>query len=879
MFDKSSFPDQDLLSLCAILRWFDHDLLQALTDHDKSTIAALFASHFITAMPDGGYCLNEEGRAACEMNPDLELELHTRVFETFLQRMKQPFAASRRFVDEEACLYHLDQLFFILNPRDAWQTIAQHVSAVRQAAPQQACHQQLLALIDGYVLLYTYHYERAEGIFSTLLSHSDLQPNTRIRVLNGLALLNTYQTRYDQALQWYQQMYQLARHDDNLRYQGTALINMGMVYNDLGDYDQALDLTQQSWQIFRQLKDPLREVYALYEIGHNALRLGRWLVAEERLQEAATLAQAQGVTARLGYIYWAQGLLYHMLGDTSQSKAVYQRSLAIVQSPEHNDLKQANDIWWHLGFLYYTQGQSDKALAAYEQAITLAQSLGRTYWLSLIYYQCGNLFRRQGRFDETRNAYEQAIQHLETLRGATKGEEVKIRLLGRPQQLYEAMVLLCLEEKRFVEAFNYVERARSRAFLDQLREKDPTLYETLVQPVVTLNEVQAQLPEGTLLLEFFTIGVIPRGENMINKLPPENTRLREYLTHPPHLLLFVVTRDHFELRRLNLDPNVLQPRVGASSPIRRFLRPRQLSKLYARLIEPIEPLLRQHKQLYLIPHGPLHYVPWMALRSSKGHYLLDQDGPAIALAPSATILLRNCLSKPARQDGGFLALGYNDEGKDALQYAEVEARFLARQLNGQAWVGAQAKSERLIAYNQPLRWLHISTHGVFDPHSPLDSKLRLGLHDAPNVRTIMRDLSLSVNIVTLSACTSGLTHIVPGDELLGLPRAFLYAGAPTVVCAPWEAADLVALLVMEHFYTDLQQDHSPAAALRNAQVAVRTMTGQDLISTLARWRESYPDETDSLSLKLPIILPHQLDSAIFADPTYWALFMLIGRAD
>jgi CHAT domain-containing protein len=265
----------------------------------------------------------------------------------------------------------------------------------------------------------------------------------------------------------------------------------------------------------------------------------------------------------------------------------------------------------------------------------------------------------------------------------------------------------------------------------------------------------------------------------------------------------------------------------------------------------------------------------MALRSADGAYLLDADGPAVALAPSATILLRNCLGRPLARTGGFLALGYNDQGQAALRYAEVEARFLARLMDGQAWVGPEPKTGRLLEHARSVRWLHISGHGVYHPHAPLDSELRLGANDAPTAREIMTGLDLPVDLVTLSACTSGAAHILAGDELLGLPRAFLYAGAPAVVCAPWEASDLVALLVMERFYTYLRQGQPAAAALRDAQVALRAMTGRELLATVARWRAEYPEETETLDF--PLLTPEQLDSTIFTDPASWALFMLIGR--
>jgi CHAT domain-containing protein len=409
-----------------------------------------------------------------------------------------------------------------------------------------------------------------------------------------------------------------------------------------------------------------------------------------------------------------------------------------------------------------------------------------------------------------------------------------------------------------------------------LAGKTPELHDEVAQQVVSLADLQAALPADALLVEYYTTGVLPRGEALINKIPPENARLREHLALPPRVIGFAVTRDHFEVFYPRLDPNTLRPLEGDPGPGRRLLRERLLIHLHEQLIAPLDRWLAGRRLLYLVPHGPLHYVPFMALRSASGEYLLREDGPAIALAPSATILLRNCLSRPRAQGGQAIALGYNDEGEDALRYAEVEAGHVARLAGGAALLGPAPKQHRLAEIGPRARWLHIAGHAVYDPHDPLGSYLKLGAGERLSARQIMSELNLGADLVTLSACMSGVTHVVPGDELLGLQRAFLYAGAPAVICTLWEAADMVALLVMDRFYAGLIGGRAPAEALRDAQVAVRAMTGRDLMATIDRWRAADPGFVAALG-ELPEAPEAALDLSIYADPLYWAPFMLIGR--
>jgi CHAT domain-containing protein len=872
------------------LRWFDREMLGMLAECGENEIEALLASDLVVAAPKstGTYRLRDDIRAGWSTRlrsewPHTELTLQRRVFGYFLRRLRES-SVPERLNAENDCFYHLRELALLLAEYLDWHAIAEFAAAARAAEPQQQRHLLQLQFYNGYVAIRTQEYSRGEAILKALIERSDLEDELRAPILLGLGHAQWYKTHYDRALTFYQQSQAAAARIGDRLFEAQAIIASSMVYSELGYHDQALEFSQQSLHIARALGNRYREAHALYEIGNNAMYLGRWLIAQDHFETAIRLYEMLGVNVRLRMLYWMQGFLHHLLGAETESEAAYLRAVVISQGTKHGEPSIRMDAWLYLGLLYQTQARWDEALAAYDQAIALATQLGNQHWLSLIHYRCGNVFARQGRLDQAYAAYAQAINGIEALRGATETEEIKIGLLGTAQQVYESMVLLCLDLDRPAEAFHYVERARSRALLDLLASRqsqaDPMLYDAMAQPVATLAEVQSQLRADALLLEYFTIGVLPRGESLINQLPAENTRLRKHLTLPPQTIIFAITRDGLEVFRPLFDPNVLRPQPGDPGPGGRLLRDWLLTHLHAQLIAPATALLHGRALLYLIPHGPLHYVPFMALRSAAGAHLLDAAGPAITLAPSATVLLRNCLgrARAAHHSAPLLALGYNDEDEAGLRYAEAEAGHVARLGGGEAWAGPATKSRQLIAAGRQARWLHIAGHAVYDPHDPLGSYIQLGKDDPLSARAIMRDLVLDVDLVTLSACMSGISQVMSGDELFGLQRAFLYAGAPAVVCTLWEAADFVALLVMDRFYTALHAGSPPAGALRDAQVALRSMTGRDLLTTLDRWRAEDPAFVAALG-DLPEVPPDALDAAIYADPFYWAPFMLIGKPD
>ena len=871
MIDDRLPSNLALLAWCAILRRFDRDLLRMLAAPAEDDLAALLASATLTPSADG-YLLPAEQCASIldqlrAEHPLAELTLHTRAFELFLRRLESSDSASRD-ADEQRCLYHLSELRDLLIERMDWRTITGYVAAVRAAGPAQERTRRWLAFYQGYADIRIHDYDHGDPILLELAQQPDLEPALRIRVLHALGHTNWFQTRYDRALALYRQAHALARANDDLFHQGYTLLNMSQIHNDLAQYEQALDLSLQSLELFRTLGNLYRVAHALFEIGNNATYLGRWQMAQQYFQEATALYETLDIAPRLRMLYWNQGFLAHLLGDEAESEAAYLRAL------EFSEPRISMDSYVYLGLLYQTQERWAEALAAYDQAIIWATHLRNWHTLSLIHYRRGNVFQRQARLDDALQAYRDAIELIEDLRGATEDEEIKIGLLGTTQQVYEAMVLLCLACARPVDAFEYVERARSRAFLDTLTRKSPELYDAVAQAVATLPELQSRLPANALLVEYFTTGVVPRGEDLLNKLPPSNTRLREQMLLPPRVLIFAIAQEQVEVHQAALDPNTLRPLPNDPGPGRRLLHGRMLPLLYQRLIEPVRHLLAGRDLLYLIPHGPLHYVPFQALRSADGSYLID--GPMLARAPSATILLRNCLGRHPSRARRVVALGYNDQGDAALLHAEAEARSVARLLDGESWTGAAAKSRLLLEQGRELRWLHVACHAVFKPGDPLDSELRLGADDTLSARTIIGELDLGADLVALSACTSGLSQVVSGDELMGLQRAFLYAGTPTVVCALWEAADLVTRFVMERFYTDLHAGRPVAAALRDAQIFVRQLTGGEAAAIVARWRDESPADAAMLD-QVMLLLTEQSDAQPFADPAHWAPFMLIGR--
>jgi CHAT domain-containing protein/tetratricopeptide (TPR) repeat protein len=858
-----------LPATCALLDAFDDAALLALVELDAAGAAALLDDPACETLGEGWRTASSGLRRELlerlrRERPRDEAVFHRRAFAHFRDRLARPAPPEQRAFLERALIHHLRALRELNLDYQAWGEVDELLGAAQRLDLGAPTHRDELAVYAAYNAMRMQRYDECEALLGTLLGRTDLDPDIRAAALNALGVHQMVQARYAQAIGSFEAALGTGPVSDPARH-GDALINLSVVHHSLHRFSLALDLARGSLTLFQQAGNLYAEAYAVFTIGNQSLHLGRWDEAREPLERAAAIYAAAGMDARLAMVEYARGLLYQILGDAEDSEAAFQRALRIARSPEHANPITARDTLLQLGLLYQAHGRPEEAAAACLQALALAEEIRDDHWRALLLHRLGALRLEMGHDDSAYAALEAAIDLVETVRAETEGEETKIGLLGTVQQVYETMVLLCLRRGDPAAAFDFVERARARSFLDMLARRDAPLAARLAETPATLAGIQELLEPGECLLEYYTVGVLPPGDHFVKRLPPQN-RLRDLLLSPPEILLFAATANGLEVHRIPFDPNQLQPLPDDPEPGRHLLTERKLRRLGALLLSPVRHLTQTARQLFLIPHGPLHYVPFAALPDEAGHELLAPGGPTLAYAPSATVLLA-CVARQGSGGAEALAIGYNGAGATTLLLAEHEARMVARRFGGEVSAGAEAKSG-LFAGRAGLSRVHIAGHAMFRAEDPLGSYLLLGEGERVDARAMMRDVRLPIDLVTLNACTSGLSHVVPGDELLGIPRAMLIAGARTVVCALTDVDDLAAYFLMALFYQHIAEGYGPARALHAAQGALRELTRADALGLLL-------DEPGEIQALVGALI-ERYEPRPFAHSRYWAPFIVIG---
>ena len=269
---------------------------------------------------------------------------------------------------------------------------------------------------------------------------------------------------------------------------------------------------------------------------------------------------------------------------------------------------------------------------------------------------------------------------------------------------------------------------------------------------------------------------------------------------------------------------------------------------FAPFVEPILKWAEPGDYLYLVPHDVLHYLPLHTLKV-EGKYLIERN--PVLYTPSASVL-KYCQAKRKGKREIALVLGDSD-AENPLPYAYVEALQVAEVFGAEPYLGKAARKslvkEKLEKDREAIDILHFACHGKFHLYQALKSGILMAPEPNGEEKTAESEIALDgipvsryltaeeffgmemhADLVTLSACESGVNQLRPGDELFGLMRALIYAGTPSVVMSLWSVDEISSSILMKKFYEALKAGNTKVEALQIAQLAVKDMTASEAIS-------------------------------------------------
>ncbi len=500
----------------------------------------------------------------------------------------------------------------------------------------------------------------------------------------------------------------------------------------------------------------------------------------------------------------------------------------------------------------YEKGYIQEAKEGYDRLLNMPQTKnnGEIYWVLL--YDRAKIYKKEG---DTKNAIsllDSSISILESQRSTINTEASKIGFVGDKQNVYYEMVATLYENQEYSKAYEYVERSKSRALVDLLAsKKDLDISKGDGEIKVALEELNnTELetssldkiikPDDTDQLKLRGIKIkdrisrkSPEISNLITVSGLSTDQIRSYLKDDETLIeyyyfdndLYAFVLNRQELKVLRLDGKNLSDHIES---FRREIMNLSSNRydyyselIYRKIFKPLEEFVKT-KNVIIVPHGILHYLPFNALKSEKG-YLAEIY--SLSFLPSASVL-KFLKSGGCNKNNSILIFGNPDldDSKYDLQYASEEALEVSKEFSdSKVLTRKKATETEFKKHASAYCNIHLATHGTFDSRYPLSSGLYFARDEFNNgflEVSELYSLNLSADLVTLSACETALGKINSGDDVIGLQRGFLYAGARSIIASLWTVDDLATSILMKQLYINLKKMNK-SDSLRDAQLAVK----------------------------------------------------------
>lgn len=634
-----------------------------------------------------------------------------------------------------------------------------------------------------------------------------------------------------------------------------ADLEIADIYRELNLLGEAAEICRRVAPEFARLRLRAEEARSRLRLGQTAAALGENRTAKRELGRAlrlfrseknysgqvAALSATADLAIRRGYF-----------GDALTALANAKATLRHDDDPRHEIA-----VKLLLGRALAGAGDSTAAGRVLADAERLAAMRQQTNTLQAIRNELGKLAAASGDTAAARKYFDKAIRDIEGLRSTVGADEFSIAFLGGQTEPFDNLTRLLLGEGKVAAAFRTVERSRSRALLDAMDSRKSAQIPAAMQRQIDgartrLNflyraldradgndaakrrteilEAEKALSDLIRRVNSLTAAALDtRAQFDLTKLQErlgDNHTLIEYVEIDGVMSAFVVDGKkiryvaglaavsdvrkvlddlHFQFETLRYGGD----RLSRFADQMKARADQSLMRLYDLLVRPLESLL-SGTRLVFVPAGVVHYVPFNALHDGD-RYLIERY--ETVSAPSAAVWTK-LRAKKVRKPRSSLVIGYADE---RIPQAELEARGLRKALsNSDVLTGKRATFDAFTANAGRYDLIHLACHGQFRPDNPMFSSLHL----ADGWVTVQDVCSrrLKASLVTLSACETGMSKIAAGDELLGLVRGFLSAGAASLIVSLWTVNDRAALMLMKQFYKDLTSGHSAAAALRLAQL-------------------------------------------------------------
>jgi tetratricopeptide (TPR) repeat protein len=629
---------------------------------------------------------------------------------------------------------------------------------------------------------------------------------------------------------------------------------------EIADIYAELNLNFEAAAAYQRLIPTLHRLKMRAEEARARANFGRTLIATENLSGARTelrraaelYEREQNPTAAAAARLKLASLELSQ-GNYDGALAIANDSAAALNTTENIRLRLSAE--WLRGEILSKMRRFENAEKILNDALKKSRKFELPAVTQSALNSLGVIARETGKIRRAESLFESAIDAAESARAPLPGEEFRMAFFAKSLEPYENLIQLHLASGDLERALLSVERARSRSLLESITSSKPDrmvtgtaksrdelnwLYGRLARAEDDAESarLQKQILDREKKLSADALRARSSSKSRVQKrsrdidirmlqkrLGAENC-LIEFVEHAGRYSALVVTGNGIEyvkdtatekeilsiLEGLHFQFGALRFGGAAIATFAAQLKSRadlHLQKLYDALLSPVIGSVGD-RNLILVPAGALNYVPFHALFDGEKYVIESHE---VKYSPSAAVWIKLNSHKP-KPLANALLMAFADE---RIPLVDREVERIAKLLpNATKLKGTQSTFAAFQKHAANFDLIHLACHGQFRSDNPMFSSLHLA-DGSVTVRDVCTN-RLKAELVTLSACETGLNKIFAGEEILGLTRGFLSAGARSLILSLWTVNDDATAGLMTDLYDNLQRGKTIAASLRGAQL-------------------------------------------------------------
>ena len=622
---------------------------------------------------------------------------------------------------------------------------------------------------------------------------------------------------FKKSIEYFKCYLEIAKDSGDSEGEGAAYGGLGSAFDSLGDFKKALYFHNRHLDIAKNIGDKEGEAIANGNLGNAYLSLGDFKKALKHYLRRLSIAKDQGDKAGEGRAYGHLGSTYQHIGDYDKAIVYYDRRLCIAQ--ELGDKAGERAAHGNLGTVSQNIGNYMEAIDCHKQKLRIGKEIGDKGMLGIAYSNIGQCFEMLKSLPEALENYQTSVKVFNEMRSLLQSEDRwKIGFRNEYNHAYTGLWRVLLKQEKIGEALAAAEEGRAQSLADlmtsqygfhegqtegkRLDEEEFGMLNNTSSSTVFLSVSENKiniwlvlkgkpvLHRQKTLCHYFSKSAAAETLQSLIQFAYENNDVRANV-NCENRSLDVLRENRYIVERSS--KKCSQQILQEDNP--------PLAALYSYVIAPILDLI-EGDELIIVPDGPLWLAPFAALLNPFSKYLCESF--KVRLIPSLTSLRIIAHCPKFHSSSGALVVGdpdmsevTNSQGDQILEqlpFARQEAQMIGQILNTAPLTGKLATKCEVLKQISSVAVVHIAAHGRMETgeialspnperesQTPAEEDYMLTMADVMSVK-------LRAKLVVLSCCHSGRGEI-KAEGLVGIARAFIGAGARSVLVSLWAIDD------------------------------------------------------------------------------------------